>query len=186
MARELVGLPVDHETWIQAAHRNHDVTDCRTANLYQIPLTHNKTVWWRARLSSRFAGVQWTGAGYQAFIPLGNREKVKFPVASGQPRPGISALRDEEGHRLMPRLGLCRRDTSAASNPTGIWRHGKLSVTTGDGERVSRPLISATDLPLFRSHSLHIPFNDSEKHWVRFSDGDSASNGALYQPTHLE
>ena len=118
------------------------------------------------------------GTGYQAFIPLGSREKVKFPVASGQPRPGISALRDEEGHRLMPRLGLCRRDTSAASNPTGIWRHGKLSVTTGDGERVSRPLISATDLPLFRSHSLHIPFNDSEKHWVRFSDGDSASNGA--------
>ena len=37
MARELVGLPVDHGNWIQAAHRNHDVTDCRRANLYQIP-----------------------------------------------------------------------------------------------------------------------------------------------------
>ena len=55
----------------------------------------------------------------------------------------------------------------------------------GDGERVGRTVVSATDQPPFGSHRFRIPFDASGKKWVRFSAWDSAGNGAFTQPVHL-
>jgi hypothetical protein len=56
----------------------------------------------------------------------------------------------------------------------------------GDGERVGRSVVSATDQPPFGSHRFRIPFDASGKTWVRFSAWDSAGNGAFTQPMHLK
>jgi hypothetical protein len=54
----------------------------------------------------------------------------------------------------------------------------------GDGERVGRSVVPATDQPPFGSQRFRIPFDASGKRWVRFSAWDSAGNGAFTQPVH--
>jgi hypothetical protein len=56
----------------------------------------------------------------------------------------------------------------------------------GDGQRVGRTLIPATELPPFGTHRFRIPFDASGKKWVRFSAWDSAGNGAFTQPLGLD
>jgi hypothetical protein len=56
----------------------------------------------------------------------------------------------------------------------------------GDGQRVGRQIVSATDQPPFGSHRFHIPFQAVGKKWVRFAAWDSAGNGAFTQPLHLQ
>lgn len=55
----------------------------------------------------------------------------------------------------------------------------------GDGERVGRSVVSATDKPPFGSQRFRIPFDASGKTWIRFSAWDSAGNGAFTQPARL-
>jgi len=55
----------------------------------------------------------------------------------------------------------------------------------GDGQRVGRQVVSATDQPPFGSHRFRIPIDASGKKWVRFAAWDSAGNGAFTQPVHL-
>ncbi len=61
-----------------------------------------------------------------------------------------------------------------------------VEVVWGDGERVGRSVVSATDQPPFGTHQFRIPFDASGKKWVRFSAWDSAGNGAFTQPVHLK
>ena len=56
----------------------------------------------------------------------------------------------------------------------------------GDGQKVGRELISATDQPPFGERRFRIPFDATGKKWVRFSVWDSAGNGAFTQPIHLQ
>jgi hypothetical protein len=56
----------------------------------------------------------------------------------------------------------------------------------GDGERVGRTVVPATDQRPFGSHRFRIPFEASGRRWVRFSAWDSAGNGAFTQPMHLK
>jgi hypothetical protein len=60
-----------------------------------------------------------------------------------------------------------------------------VEVVWGDGERVGRSVVSATDRPPFGSHRFRIPFDATGMRWVRFSAWDSAGNGAFTQPLHL-
>ena len=60
-----------------------------------------------------------------------------------------------------------------------------VEVVWGDGEKVGRKVISATDQPPFRSHRFRIPIDAAGKKWVRFSAWDSAGNGAFTQPLHF-
>jgi hypothetical protein len=55
----------------------------------------------------------------------------------------------------------------------------------GDGQRIDRQVISATDLPAFGKHHFEIPFDATGKKWIRFAAWDSAGNGALSQPVKL-
>jgi hypothetical protein len=60
-----------------------------------------------------------------------------------------------------------------------------VEVVWGDGVKVDRQIIPATDLAPFGKHKFTIPFNATGKKWVRFAAWDSAGNGAFTQPVHL-
>jgi hypothetical protein len=61
-----------------------------------------------------------------------------------------------------------------------------VEVVWGDGETVGRNVISTSKLPAFGQKTFSIPFDASGKKWVRFAAYDSAGNGALVQPVHLQ
>ena len=60
-----------------------------------------------------------------------------------------------------------------------------VEVVWGDGKKVDRQIISATDLPAFGAKHFAIPFDAKGKAWVRFAVWDSAGNGAFVQPSWL-
>jgi hypothetical protein len=60
-----------------------------------------------------------------------------------------------------------------------------MEIVTGDGKIISKKVISATDLQVFGTKKLSIPFDAAGKKWVRFSMWDVAGNGAFTQPQWL-
>jgi hypothetical protein len=60
-----------------------------------------------------------------------------------------------------------------------------VEVVWGDGHKVDRQVISATDLAPFGTKHFAIPFDAAGKMWVRFAVWDSAGNGAFVQPVWL-
>jgi len=60
-----------------------------------------------------------------------------------------------------------------------------VEVVWGDGQKIDRKVITATNQPPFGSHRFRIPFNVTNQKWVRFAAWDSAGNGAFWQPVHL-
>ena len=61
-----------------------------------------------------------------------------------------------------------------------------VEVVWGDGTRIDRQEISATDLSAFGTKHFAIPFDAKGKAWVRFAVWDSAGNGAFTQPAWLK
>jgi hypothetical protein len=61
-----------------------------------------------------------------------------------------------------------------------------IEVVWGDGQRVERQVIPATDLPAFGAKRFAIPFDATGRRWVRFAAWDSAGNGAFTQPVWLD
>jgi len=51
-----------------------------------------------------------------------------------------------------------------------------VEVVWGDGKKIDRQIIPATDLPAFGSKHFSIPFDATGKAWVRFAVWDSAGN----------
>jgi hypothetical protein len=60
-----------------------------------------------------------------------------------------------------------------------------VEVVWGDGTKVERTIMPATDQPPFGSHQFRIKFDAMGKKWVRFAVWDSAGNGAFTQPVRL-
>jgi hypothetical protein len=60
-----------------------------------------------------------------------------------------------------------------------------VEVVWGDGKKVDRQVISATDLGPFSTKHFSIPFDATGKVWVRFAVWDSAGDGAFVQPVWL-
>jgi hypothetical protein len=60
-----------------------------------------------------------------------------------------------------------------------------VEVVWGDGQTISRQVISATDLAPFGSKQFQFKLPAAGKKWVRFAAWDSAVNGAFTQPVHL-
>jgi hypothetical protein len=58
-------------------------------------------------------------------------------------------------------------------------------VVWGDGTKIDRQIIPATDLGAFGTKRFTIPFDAKGKEWVRFAVWDSAGNGAFVQPVWL-
>ena len=57
-----------------------------------------------------------------------------------------------------------------------------VEVVWGDGQKIDRQIIRATDLPAFGTKRFSIPFDATGKKWVRFAVWDSAGNGGFVQP----
>jgi hypothetical protein len=55
----------------------------------------------------------------------------------------------------------------------------------GDGEKVSRKIIPATEFGPFGTHRFSVSLEPEGKRWVRFAAWDSAGNGAFTQPVYL-
>jgi len=60
-----------------------------------------------------------------------------------------------------------------------------VEVVWGDGKKVDRQVISATDTTAFGTRHFALPFDAAGKAWVRFAVWDSAGNGAFVQPVWL-
>jgi hypothetical protein len=60
-----------------------------------------------------------------------------------------------------------------------------VEVVWGDGKKVDRHVISATDTTAHGTKKFAIPFDATAKAWVRFAVYDSAGNGAFTQPVWL-
>lgn len=60
-----------------------------------------------------------------------------------------------------------------------------VEVVIGDGTKVERKVIRATDLAPMGTKHFSIPFDATGRKWVRFAVWDSAVNGALAQPVWL-
>lgn len=60
-----------------------------------------------------------------------------------------------------------------------------VEVVWGDGKKVGRTVIPATDSGAFGSKRFAIPFDATGKAWVRFAVWDTAGNGAFIQPAWL-
>jgi hypothetical protein len=60
-----------------------------------------------------------------------------------------------------------------------------VEVVWGDGKKVDRQIISATDVGPFGTKHFAIPFDAKGKSWVRFAVWDSAGNGGFVEPIWL-
>ena len=60
-----------------------------------------------------------------------------------------------------------------------------VEVVWGDGKKIDRQIIRATDVLPQSSKKFSIPFDATGKSWVRFAAWDSAGNGAFVQPVWL-
>jgi hypothetical protein len=107
--------------------------------------------------------------------------------------PVTRALRAGEffvttGEVLIPRWGVEGEGQDRAVVAEVEWTFPLefVEAVWGDGERVGRSVVPATDRPPFGSQRFRIPFDASGKTWVRFSAWDSAGNGAFTQPVRLK
>jgi hypothetical protein len=60
-----------------------------------------------------------------------------------------------------------------------------VEVVWGDGKKVDRQVVRATDTTAHGTKKFSIPFDATGKAWVRFAAWDSAGNGAFTQPSWL-
>ena len=104
----------------------------------------------------------------------------------------LNALRDGHffvttGEILIPAYGVegtgDRRTISADVEWT--FPLSFVEVVWGDGVKIDRQVVSATDLAPFGTKHFSIPLDTRGKAWVRFAVWDSAGNGAFTQPRWL-
>jgi len=91
------------------------------------------------------------------------------------------------GEVLVPRWGIEGQGKERAVVAEVEWTFPLdfVEAVWGDGARVGRTIMTASELPPFGSHRFRIPFDASDKKWVYFSVWDSAGNGAFTQPVQL-
>lgn len=61
-----------------------------------------------------------------------------------------------------------------------------VELVWGDGQKVGRYVIQATETGPFGSKEFRFPFDAAGKKWVRFAVWDATGNGAFTQPVHLK
>jgi hypothetical protein len=125
-------------------------------------------------------------------FPVNYLELDRVPGPDDDWAPVLKAMRDGKffvstGEILIPSYSVegngGRRTISADVEWT--FPLSFVEVVWGDGSRIDRQVISATDLPAFGKKHFAIPFDAAGKAWVRFAVWDSAGNGAFVQPIWL-
>jgi hypothetical protein len=118
-------------------------------------------------------------SGYQAaYLKL---DKVPGPDEDWS--PVLRTLRDGNffvttGEILISKFGVEGTGTKRTVTADVSWTFPLefVEVVWGDGRKIDRQIISATDLPAFGNKHFSIPFDATGKAWVRFAVWDSAGN----------
>ena len=117
----------------------------------------------------------------------------KVPGPDEDITPVLKALRDgnffvTNGEILIRNYSVAGMGAQRTITADVDWTYplAFVEVVWGDGTKIDRQIISATDLGPFGTKHFAIPFNATGKSWVRFAVWDSAGNGAFTQPVHLK
>lgn len=127
-----------------------------------------------------------------ANFPVNYLKIDKTPGPEDDYTPILKAMRDGSFFATTGEILIKNYTVSGAGNQRTIgadveWTFPLkfVEVVWGDGKKVDRQIISATDLAPFSSKKFSIPFDATGKAWVRFAVWDSAGNGAFVQPMWL-
>ncbi len=125
-------------------------------------------------------------------FPVNYLKLSRVPGPDEDWTPVLKALRDGDffvttGEILIPAYSLdgsgARRTISADVEWT--FPLSFVEIVWGDGKKIDRQVLPATDLPPFGTRHFSIPFDATGKAWVRFAVWDSAGNGAFVQPVWI-
>jgi hypothetical protein len=127
-----------------------------------------------------------------ANFPVNYLKIDKTPRPDDDVSPVLKALRDGNffvttGEILITNYAVAGTGAQRTVGADVEWTFplSFVEVVWGDGKKVERQVISATDLGAFGSKHFAIPFDATGKAWVRFAVWDSAGNGAFVQPVWL-
>jgi len=127
-----------------------------------------------------------------ANFPVNYLKIDKTPRPDDDVSPVLKALRDGNffvttGEILITNYAVAGTGAQRTIGADVEWTFplSFVEVVWGDGKKVERQVISATDLAAFGSKHFTIPFDATGKAWVRFAVWDSAGNGAFVQPVWL-
>jgi hypothetical protein len=126
-------------------------------------------------------------------FPVNYLKMDKVPGPDEDWTPVLKALRDGDffvttGEILITQYGVEGTGTQLTIAADVEWTFplSFVEVVWGDGTKVDRHVISATELAAFGTKRFVIPFDPTGKSWVRFAAWDSAGNGAFVQPRWLK
>jgi hypothetical protein len=127
-----------------------------------------------------------------ANFPVNYLKIDKTPRPDDDVGPVLRALRDGNffvttGEILITNYGVAGTGAQRTIGADVEWTFplSFVEVVWGDGKKIERQVISATDLGAFGTKHFAIPFDSTGKSWVRFAVWDSAGNGAFVQPVWL-
>src|SRR5262245_23846474 len=122
-------------------------------------------------------------------FPVNYLRLGKVPGPDEDWRPVLAALRNGDffvttGEILIPSYKIEGTGDKRTIVADVEWTFplSFVEVVWGDGKKIDRQIISATDLAAFGTKQFRIPFEAAGKAWVRFAVWDSAGNGAFVQP----
>lgn len=125
-------------------------------------------------------------------FPVNYIKLDKLPGPDDDWSPVLKALRAGDffvttGEILIKNYSVGGTGTRRTINADLEWTFplSFVEVVWGDGKKIDRQIISATDLPAFGTKRFAIPFDAEGKVWVRFAAWDTAGNGAFVQPVWL-
>jgi hypothetical protein len=127
-----------------------------------------------------------------ANFPVNYLKIDKTPGPDDDYSPVLKALRDgnffvSTGEILIKNYAVTGtgNQRTVAADVEWTFPLSFVEVVSGDGKKVDRQVISATDLGPFGTKQFSIPFDAKGKTWVRFAVWDSAGNGGFVQPVWL-
>ena len=127
-----------------------------------------------------------------ANFPVNYLRLDKVPGPDEDWSPILKALHDGDffvstGEILIKSYSVARAGAKRTITADVEWTFplSFVEVVWGDGKKVDRQIIPATDLGANGTKKFAIPFDPTGKAWVRFAVWDSAGNGAFVQPIWL-
>jgi hypothetical protein len=127
-----------------------------------------------------------------ANFPVDYLKIDKVPGPDDDMSPVLKALRDgsffvTNGEILIKSFSVTGTGAQRTITSDVEWTYplSFVEVVWGDGKKVDRQIISATDLGAFGTKRFSIPFSAQGKAWVRFAVWDSAGDGGFVQPVWL-
>ncbi len=125
-------------------------------------------------------------------FPVNYLKLDEVPAPDADWRPVLKALRDGDFFVTTGEILITGYTVEGAGDRRTIvadveWTFplSFAEVVWGDGTKIDRQVIPATDAGPFATKHFAIPFDAKGRAWVRFAVWDSAGNGAFVQPTWL-